>query len=333
MVERQGDVDLAGGDLIVGVDIGGTNSVAGIVDGEGKILLQARFPTLAYETAEEYVPRLARVINELRDELPQETSVQGIVIAVPAANSREGIVESPANFNWGQVDLVGLMRSSIDLPVSIINDGDAAVLGEVHYGAARGMSNVLMITLGTGLGAGIVVHGKLVQGHNGGAGEFGHMSIIPGGRQCACGSRGCAETYVSAPGLRRTVFELLADRIDESELRQIAFGDLTAETITQLARDGDSIAKEAFELTGMYLGQLLANLVAAFDPEAIVLCGGLTNAGDLLVTPAQRTMNNRVLQRYKGNVRIAVSDLNYGQAAILGGSWLIRDMLQGAETA
>jgi glucokinase len=242
-VERHANVDLASGDMMVGVDIGGTNSVAGIVDGEGRIVLQARFPTLAHEPAAEYVPRLVRVINELLHEVPEQASVQGIGIAVPAANSRHGTVENPANFNWGRVDLVGMLRDSIDLPVSIVNDGDAAVLGEVHYGVARGMMNVLMITLGTGLGAGIVVHGKLMQGHHGAAGEFGHMAIIPGGRRCACGCRGCAETYISAPGLRRTVFELLAERVEESALRQIAFTDLTAEAITRLARDGDSLAK------------------------------------------------------------------------------------------
>lgn len=318
---------------MVGVDIGGTNSVVGIVDGGGTILLQKRFPTKAQESAGEYVLRLLRTISELRDELPHGASVQGIGIAIPAANSREGIVESPANFSWGRVDLVGMMKQSIDLPVSIINDGDAAVLGEVRYGAARGMTNLLMITLGTGLGAGIVVHGQLVQGHNGGAGEFGHMAIVPEGRQCACGCRGCVETYVSAPGLRRTVFELLAQRIDESELRRIAFTDLNAETIARLAREGDAIAKAAFETTGTYLGQMLANLVAAFDPEAIVLCGGLVNAGDLLVGPARRSFDDHVLERYKGKVRILVSNLNNGQAAILGASWLVRDLLQGAEKA
>jgi glucokinase len=330
-VERYANVDLAAGDLMVGVDIGGTNSTVGIVDAEGTILLQARFPTRAQEPAGEYVVRLVRVIHELRDQLPQGTTAQGIAIAIPAANSREGVVENPANFNWGRVDLVGLMKRAIDLPVSIINDGDAAVLGEIRYGAARGMKSVLMITLGTGLGAGIVVHGKLVQGHNGAAGEFGHMALVPEGRQCACGRRGCVETYVSAPGLRRTVFELLAERIDESGLRQIAFTDLTAETVARLARDGDAIAKAAFEITGTYLGQMLANLVAAFDPEAIVLCGGLVNAGDLLVAPARQSLSDHVLERSKESVKLLVSNLNNGQAAILGASWLARDTPQSVE--
>jgi glucokinase len=332
-VERHPNADTAGGDLMVGADVGGTNSVVGIVDGDGVILLQARFATRAHEPAPDYVPRLLQVINALRDELPHGALVHGIGLAIPAANSREGIVESPANFNWGRVDFVGMMKESVDLPVSIINDGDAAVLGEIRYGAASGMTDVLMITLGTGLGAGIVVHGKLVQGKNGAAGEFGHMAFVPEGRQCTCGCRGCVETYVSARGIRRTVFALLAERTDESGLRQIAFADLTAETIAGLARDGDTIAKAAFEITGAYLGQMLASLVAAFDPEAIVLGGGLVKAGDLLLAPAQRSLNDHMLKRCRENMRLLVSHLSDGHAAILGSSWFARDMLQGAEKA
>jgi glucokinase len=256
-----------------------------------------------------------------------------MIIAIPAANPREGFVESPANFRWGRVDLVSMMKKALDLPVSIINDGDAAVLGEVHYGTARGMKNVLMITLGTGLGAGIVVQGNLVQGGHGAAGEFGHMAIIPGGRQCGCGRRGCAETYISASGLRRTVYEILAHRTEASPLRRISFDDLSAEAVTRHAREGDIIAKEALEATGVHLGQMLANLAAAFDPEAIVLCGGLVKAGDLLVEPARRSFQERLLDRYQGLVQVLVSDLNNGEAAILGASWLAREMLQGAEEA
>lgn len=327
------DTDSSGNELIVGVDIGGTNSVVGIVDGGGTILHQARFPTQAHEPAGEYIPRLLEVIKELRDELDPEAPVEGIGIAAPAANSREGVVENPANFNWGRVGVAEMMNRSTGLPVWIMNDGDAAVLGEIRCGAARGLKNVLAITLGTGLGAGLVVHGKLVQGENGAAGELGHMPLVPDGRQCACGRRGCVETYVSATGLRRTAFELLADRVGDSRLRTVAFTDLTAEIIAQLARDGDSIAKAAFEATGAYLGRMLATVVAVFDPEAIVLCGGLVHAGDLLVVPAQRTFNDHVLKRSERNTRILVSNLNDGQAAILGASWFAADRLRSAQKA
>jgi glucokinase len=325
-------VEEAGGDLIVGVDVGGTNSSVGIVDGEGKILAQARFPTQAGDPAETYVGRLVGVMRELHGRLQGAPPLQAVAIAAPAANSREGVVESPANFSWGRINLVAMVKRAMDLPVSIINDGNAAALGEARYGVASGMTNILIITLGTGLGAGIVLDGRLVQGHTSAAGEFGHMALVPGGRQCACGERGCAETYISAPGLRRTVFELLAERVDESPLRRISFDELTAEMVARFARDGDAVANAAFEKTGDYLGRLLASLVAAFDPEAIVLCGGLVNAGDLLVSPARRSLSEHVLERCRG-VKLLVSGLKEGQAAILGASWLARETLQGAVSA
>jgi len=316
---------------MVGVDIGGTNSVVGIVDEAGSMLLQSRFPTQAQESADKFVPRLALVVAGLRHQLSPGARVTGMVIASPAANARNGFVDNPANFNWGRVDLIGLMRQTFDIPVSIMNDSDAAVLGESHFGIARGMNNVLLLTLGTGLGAGIMIDGKLVQGANGAAGEFGHMTMSSGGRSCACGRSGCVETYVSAPGVRRTVFELLAERVEPSALRSVAFNDLTTDRIYQLALEGDPIAQGAFEVTGRHLGELVADIVAAFDPEAVVLSGGLVNAGDLLVAPARRAFEEHVLGRYKERVKILVSTLNDGQAAILGASWFAREILLDAE--
>lgn len=315
------------GDVVIGVDIGGTNSVVGFVNEAGTLLLHGRFPTMAHRSAGEFVPRLSEVIGELKQELPAGSRVRAIVIASPAANARNGTVDNPANFKWGRVDLVGMMKKTFDVPISIMNDSDAALLGETRYGVAQGLTNVLLITLGTGLGAGIMMDGRLVQGAHGAAGEFGHMTIIPGGRQCACGRRGCVESYVSASGICRTTFELLEQSREESSLRDLSFETLTAEKVHQCAVKGDPIAKAALEETGKSLGMMLANIVAAFDPEAIVLCGGLVNAGELLIAPARKAFESNVLERYRSTVSILVSRLNNGQAAILGASCQVLDTL------
>lgn len=323
--------ELSSGDVVVGVDVGGTNTTVGIVREDGRQFLKSAFPTGGRGNAGDFVGRLVRTIKEMLREVPPEMTLRGIGMAAPAANWRTGIVESPANLNWGSVNLVAMVREHFDVPVAITNDANAALLGELAYGVARGMSNVIMITLGTGLGAGIAVGGNLVQGENGAAGEFGHIIMDQEGRCCGCGRRGCVETYVSASGLRRTVFELIADRLDESKLRSISFDGLTAQAISRLACEGDTIAKAAFAMTGEYLGRLLANLAAAFDPEAFVLFGGLVNAGDLLVGPTQQAFNKHALASSRDKVRILVSALNDGQAAVLGASRLIRETLLGVD--
>ncbi len=330
-LERQGGPPGAGPDVTVGVDIGGTNSVVGVVDDAGTVRARTQFPTHARESVELFVPRLAHVISGLCEEFSPHTRVRGIGIASPAASTREGIVDNPANFQWGRVDLAGLVGRYFDVPIIILNDGDAAVLGETRYGAARGMSNVLVMTLGTGLGAGILVDGRLVQGAHGAAGELGHMIVTQGGRECACGRRGCAETYVSASGVRRTAFELLAESVAPSRLRNASFETLTADHVAELAANGDALAIEAFRRTGMALGLLLANVVTGFDPEAIVLCGGLIHAGELLAAPARESFERHVLERYRGKVRMVLSTLTDGEAAILGASSLVRESISRVE--
>jgi glucokinase len=320
-------------DIVVGVDLGGTNTSVGVVDESGKELLHSKFPTRPRESAAEFVARLAGVIHELVGRLTPGAALRGIGIASPAANGVRGTIESPANLGWGTVNIMDLVRRHFTVPVAITNDANAALLGEQTFGVARGMKNVIMITLGTGLGAGIAVDGKILQGENGAAGEIGHTTLDPRGRACGCGRLGCVETYVSAQGLRRTVQELMAGRLDDSPLRSISFKDLTAETISRLANEGDPLAREALTITGVHLGRLIANLAAAFDPEAVVLYGGLVNAGDLLVGPARSAFESYAMNVYRGKVRILVSSLNNGEAAVLGAGCLVRDILAGVEAA
>ena len=333
MKEREELTVSGASDLVVGVDLGGTNTSVGIVDDAGKELLHAKFPTRPRESAAEFVSRLAGVIHELLGKLGNGAVLRGIGIASPAANGPRGTIESPANLGWGTVNITEMVRRHFDIPVAVANDANAALLGEQTFGVARGMKNVIMITLGTGLGAGIAVDGRLLAGENGAGGEVGHMTLDPEGRMCGCGRRGCVETYVSASGLRRTVQELLADRLEDSPMRGISFNDLTAETVSCLAREGDHLALEALTLTGEYLGRLVANLAAAFAPEAVVLYGGLVNAGELLVGPARLAFEKHAMRAYRGKVRILVSSLNNGEAAVLGAGCHVRDILAGVEAA
>jgi len=325
----QTNAALAGGGVVAGVDLGGTNTSVGMVNDDGRQLVHSVFPTRSRESAAEFVRRLAGVIADLGEKLPAGTALRGIGIASPAANGLRGTIESPANLGWGTVDIRALVRAQFNVPVAVANDANAALTGERLYGAARGMKNVIMLTLGTGLGAGIAVDGRIVQGENGAAGELGHITMDPAGRMCGCGRRGCVETYVSASGLRRTVMELLAASLEESALRGVSFRDMTAEMVARLAGDGDPIAREAVAVTGEHLGRMVANLAAAFDPEAVILYGGLVNAGELLVAPARKAFELNAMNVYRDRVRIVVSALNNGEAAVLGASCHVRDLLAG----
>jgi glucokinase len=311
--------------VIAGVDIGGTNTVVGIIDDHGTCLLKTSFPTAGHRHAEEFVKRLATAIRELCREVPGESELRGIGIAAPAANYRLGTIQNPANLQWKTVEIVDMMKQYFAVPIKVTNDANAAAIGEMKYGSAQGMKNFIVLTLGTGLGAGIVMDGQVLYGENGVAGELGHVIVEPDGRVCGCRRRGCVETYVSATGIRRTVFELLADSITESELREISFSSLSSEKIYELAIQGDPIAREAFQITGKHLGLMLSNIVAAFDPEAIVLSGGLMHAGDLLLEPTRKSFEENALQLERGKVVILKSSLQDGDAAILGASCIVGD--------
>jgi len=241
-------------------------------------------------------------------------------------NINKGTIEYPANLPWkGIIPLAGLFRRHTDLPVVATNDGNAAAVGEMVYGGARGMKNFVVITLGTGLGSGFVIDGKLVYGHDGFAGELGHTAIRPepSNRECGCGQKGCLETYVSATGLKRTMLKIMADSIQPSELRKYSFDELDAELIHEAAKRGDVLAKRAFEQTGKMLGFKLADVVAHTNPEAIFLFGGLALAKELIFGPAKEFMEVNLLHIYKGKVKLLPSQLSTQNAAVLGASSLI----------
>ena len=316
--------------VVVGIDVGGTNTKFGFVDKDGRCLREASILTNAHEEATVFVSRVVEAIQHEFVSLRATRTLVGIGIGAPNANYYRGTVENPPNLNWeGVVDVVGLFKKYFALPVVITNDAKAAALGEGMFGAAKGMKDYIVITLGTGVGSGLVANGQLVYGADGFAGELGHTIVDVNGRWCGCGRQGCLETYASAGGICRTVFELLAIRRDESELRSISFDKLTAKMVTEAARRGDPIAEEAFETTGRILGMKLAEAVAHTSPEAIVLMGGLANAGDLIFEPAHRYMEKFMLNIFQNKVKLLPSGLAEGNTAVRGAAALIWNEISG----
>ncbi|MCX8104980.1 MAG: ROK family protein [Ignavibacterium album] len=309
--------------LVLGVDVGGTNTVFGLVDKIGNVFLLDSIPTQADKSAENLFSRLFEKFHSLSSDAKEEFDLVGIGIGAPNANYYKGTVENPPNLNWGFVDIINLIKKFSDVPVALTNDANAAALGEMYYGAAKGMKDFIVITLGTGLGSGIVVNGNLVYGHDGFAGEIGHTIFDPQGRQCGCGRKGCLEAYASAPGIKRTVMELIAKTNLKSRLRSISYENLDAKLITELALNGDELALEAFDFTAKVLGIKLADAVAHTSPEAIILFGGLANAGDLLLVPTKKYLDENVFHVFKNKVKILKSELNEGKSAVLGAAALI----------
>ena len=314
--------------VTLGIDIGGTNTALGLVDSFGHCLHEETFPTWAHESFPLFFFRLSEKINAMLARSFQDYLLAGIGAAAPTGNYYRGTIEAPSNFKWGHVEFVKAVQERYELPVAITNDANAAALGEMMYGEARGMQNFIVMTLGTGVGSGIVVNGELLYGHDGLAGELGHTCVVPEGRHCACGRRGCLEAYVSARGICRTVFELLALRMEESEFRQISFEQLTEEKIYEAALRQDSLALAAFEHTGEILGRALADAVAYFSPEAIVIFGGLTKAGALLFDPMKRHFERNLLGVFKDKVKILPSRKSTCNIAVLGASVLIQKELE-----
>ena len=311
-------------DAVIGIDIGGTFSKYGLVDRTGKVYVEGSIKTFEHKVVDSFLKALHQAVMASINSLPESFNLKGIGIGAPNGNYYSGAIEYAPNLNWkGRIPLTGLLKEYFNLPIVLTNDANAAALGEMMYGGARNMKDFLVITLGTGLGSGIVVNGKVVYGHDGFAGEMGHITAIENGRQCACGKRGCLETYASASGIKRSVFELMADRTDASELRSIPSTELTAKMVSLAAEKSDKIALAAFDFTGRVLGRCLADAVALTSPEAIFLFGGLAKAGDLLIQPTKEYMENNLLQVFKNKVKILPSGLMNTNAAVLGSSGLI----------
>ena len=306
-------------DYILGIDIGGTNTKFGLVDKKGNVIEEGSFPTHAHEQVEIFLEELKKhIVPILKDK-----SVLGVGVGAPNANYFDGTIKQAANITWGDdVPLQKLISELFGLPTVLTNDASAAALGEMKYGGAQGMKDFVIFTLGTGLGSGFVVNGKLVYGHSGYAGEIGHVSVNPDGRFCGCGRRGCLETYVSATGIKKTVFKMMADYTRPSVLRDVSYNDMTAEMITNAARDHDYIAIKAFEYTGQIFGQKLADTVVHTSPEAIFLFGGLVNAGDYLMDPAIYYMEKFMFKPFKKTVKLLPSSLMDRNAAVLGAAAL-----------
>jgi len=310
-------------DCVIGIDIGGTTTSLGFVDRNGALICEATLATQAHQPARVFVSRICENIDELRATLPPLSVVSAIGIGAPNANYLRGTVENPVNLNWGAVtNLADLFRQRYDMPVAITNDANAAAIGELLFGGAQGMKHVIVITLGTGLGSGIIVNGELLYGADGFAGELGHTTVNPDGRHCACGKRGCLETYVSATGICRTVSELLAQSLDPSRLREVSYSQLTSKQIYETACGGDQIALAAFDATARILGMKLADTVAHTSPEAIFLSGGLAAAGELLLAPTRRYLDEFLFTPYKGKVKLLPSELPEGSGAVLGAAAL-----------
>ncbi|HIT82142.1 MAG TPA: ROK family protein [Candidatus Caccoplasma merdavium] len=308
---------------VVGIDIGGTNTKLGIVDSRGTVLAKDSIKTNKHQRIEDYIQDLHQAFLSLVESQNLDGEIVGIGVGAPNANYFKGTIEGAVNLPWkGVVPFVKLMEEVFHIPVRITNDANAAAIGEMTYGVARGVKDFIMITLGTGVGSGIVANGQLVYGSDGNAGELGHVIVRPNGRLCGCGRSGCLETYTSATGVARTAREFLELQRVESLLRRIPVQDITSKDVYDAAMAGDALAKEIFEYTGKILGEAFASFVAFSSPKMIVLFGGLTHAGDLIMRPIKEAMEDNLLNIYKGKVELVLSQLNEADAAILGASAL-----------
>lgn len=314
----------------IGVDIGGTSTKIGVVTRDGKILMEEHFPSHAHEPFSVFSTIFQERIQRLMDELNPMYHLLGVGVGAPMAQPFLGIMTMPTNFpGWKtNVPIVKMIEKATNLPTYLTNDANTAALGEWYFGAAKGMKNFIVLTLGTGLGSGIVANGKLLQGEQGMAGEMGHIIASPGGRRCMCGRRGCLETYASVTGIKRTVAKLMADLEIPSKLRDVTYNNLDGLQITQAALDGDILAKKAFAYTGKILGRKVADAVAYFNPEAVILAGGLAKAGDILLKPIERQMNKFLFNAFKNSVNLMISETANANAAVTGAAVLVWENIE-----
>ena len=310
---------------VIGLDLGGTNSVFGIVDARGEIKGSTAIKTQAYEDVNDYVKAGCDALQPVLDIVGGIDKVKGMGIGAPNANYYTGTIENAANLIWkGSVPLACMFEDRLGIPVAMTNDANAAAMGEMTYGVARGMKNFIMITLGTGVGSGIVINGQLVYGSDGFAGELGHVTMdrSENGRICGCGRKGCLEAYCSATGVARTARELLAETDRPSILREMDPKDITSLEVSIAAGKGDKLAKEVYDFTGKMLGEACADFAAFSSPEAFVFFGGLTKAGDLLLKPLIKSYEENVMGTFKGHAKLLISGLKGSEAAVLGASAL-----------
>lgn len=316
---------------VVGIDIGGTNTVFGIVDARGNIISSGAVKTSAFDAIEDYVDNVCKSLIPLIIAQGGIEKIKGIGIGAPNGNYYSGTIEFAPNLPWkGVIPLAAMFEETIGIPAALTNDANAAAVGEMIYGAARGMKDFIMITLGTGVGSGIVINGQVVYGHDGFAGELGHVIVRrDNGRLCGCGRKGCLETYCSATGVARTAREFLATSKEPSLLRNIPVESITSKDVYDAAIQDDKIAKEIFTFTGEILGEALANFIAFSSPEAIILFGGLAKSGDYIMRPIQKAIDDNVLNIFKGKPKLLVSELRDSDAAVLGASalaWELKDL-------
>ncbi len=309
---------------VIGMDMGGTNTVFGVVDARGNVISKSAIKTNTHADVNLYINDLHKELMKLIDTAGGIDKFKGIGVGAPNGNYYTGNIEFAPNLPWkGVIPFANLMADKFGIPAALTNDANAAAVGEMTYGGARGMKNFIMITLGTGVGSGIIIDGKVLYGHDGFAGELGHTTAIrDNGRLCGCGKHGCLETYCSATGVARSAREILGSTTKDSLLRNIPMDDITSKDVFDAAMEGDEVAKEIFEYTGKILGQSLADFVAFSAPEAIAIFGGLSKAGDLIMNPIREHMEANLLPLWKGKIKLFFSELKEADAAVLGASAL-----------
>lgn len=316
--------------IVAGVDVGGTNTLIGLVDRSGKVIGETSIKTTDYPDVSDFIDAMIKKIRELLH-TDGKYILAGIGIGAPNANYYKGTIEHAPNLLWkGLVPFRDLIRSKVDIPVVLTNDANAAAVGEMIFGGARNMKDFIVLTLGTGLGSGIVIDGKVVYGYTGFAGELGHTIIVPGGRDCGCGRKGCLETYGSASGLVRTVLLLMSEMKEESPLRDIPFTEITSKKISELAEAKDPVALRALDDTAGKLALGIINAVAFSSPEAVFLFGGLAQAGEMLLEPVRKYVERDIQNIFKGTVKILISGVQESNAAVLGAAALIWNEYQSA---
>lgn len=310
---------------VIGLDLGGTNSVFGIVDARGEIKATTAIKTGAYDNVDDYVEASVEALQPVIDQVGGIDKIKAMGIGAPNGNYYTGTIEFAPNLPWahnGIVPLADMFSKKLGIPVAMTNDANAAAMGEMAYGAARGMKNFIEITLGTGVGSGIVINGQVVYGCDGFAGELGHVVVVRGenGRSCGCGRTGCLEAYCSATGVARTAREMLQKTNRPSLLRELEPEKITSLDVSIAAGKGDELAKDIYEFTGKMLGEACADFAAFSSPEAFIIFGGMAKAGDLLMAPLKKSYDEHVLKIFKGRAKFLTSSLDGSSAAVLGAS-------------